>query len=79
MLTQHVALQHRDLPVPRVTLRLAVVGLSCYLMHHLLAMQYAASCRGWLSSLAIEPSPGCSLLKKGMAALQWAPLAAAYA
>ena len=69
----------RQPPVPRVTLRLAVVGLSCYLMHQLLAIQYAASCRGWLSAMAIEPSPTCSLLKKGMAALQWAPLAAAYA
>ncbi len=67
---------------PRLSLRLAVVGLSCYLMHQLLAMQYAASCRGWLSAMSIEPSPMCSLLKKGMAALEWAPLAplaAAYA
>jgi hypothetical protein len=48
-------------------------------MHQLLAIQYAASCRGWLSAMAIEPSPTCSLLKKGMAALQWAPLAAVYA
>lgn len=64
--------------VPRVSLRVALVGLSCYLMHHLMSIQYASSCRGWLSAMAIEPSPACSLLKKGMAALQWAPLAAAY-
>jgi hypothetical protein len=64
---------------PRVSLRVAIVGLACYLMHQLLAIQYANSCRGWLSALAIEPSPACSLLRKGMVALQWAPVAAAYA
>ena len=64
---------------PRLSLRLVAAGVSCYLMHQLLAIQYAASCRGWLSALAIEPSPVCSLLKRGMTALQWAPLAAAYA
>lgn len=68
-----------ELQPPRLSLRLAVVGLSCYLMHQLLAMQYAASCRGWLSAMSIEPSPTCSLLRRGMTALQWAPLAAAYA
>lgn len=64
---------------PRVSLRVAIVGLSCYVMHQLLSMQYAASCRGWMSALAIEPSPACSLLRKGMVALQWAPVAAVYA
>lgn len=57
------------------TVRCAVASVACYVMHQMLAMQYADQCRpSWLAALGVEPSGYCSLLKKGMTALQWSPV-----
>lgn len=58
---------------------LAVYATSCALLHSLLRRQYLEHCTGtWLSSLlGVEASPYCSIIRRGLGALEWTPLPAA--
>lgn len=55
--------------------RYMVAGISCYVMHQLLAMQYAEMCSSsWFSVLGLDTTPSCSLLRRSMEALRWSPV-----
>jgi hypothetical protein len=56
---------------------LAAYSVSCALLHNLLQHHYFATCRAsWLSFLLSDPGPYCTLVRRGLSALQWSPLVA---
>ena len=64
--------------MPQNYLQYAFFSASCYIAHSLLSLHYADVCRGgWLASmLAVEASPYCAFVRKGLGVLQWSPLGA---
>lgn len=63
------------MPFPVASLRYATAGLSCFVMHHLVSMQYAQTCRtSWFAALGLEPSGYCVLLRRALEVLQWSPV-----
>lgn len=64
-----------------VSLRRAVClctyATGCALLHGLLQQHYLTACRStWLSLFAVDPGPYCSLVRRGLSALQWSPVLA---
>lgn len=62
----------------RETARLAYLcayACSCAILHGLLQQHYIATCRAsWISLFLTDPGPYCTILRKGLTALQWSPL-----
>lgn len=64
------------LPALRYTVSLCAYAVGCAMMHGLLQQHYYSTCRGsWLALFGMDYGPYCALVRKGMHALQWSPLA----
>lgn len=52
-------------------------ALSCSALHGLLQHHYYNTCRSsWFALFAVDPSPYCALVRRGLSVLQWSPLIA---
>ncbi len=68
--------QERLQPLRRVAY-LCAYSVSCALFHGLLQQHYFAVCRAsWLALFSLDPGPDCTLVRKGLLALQWSPVLA---
>lgn len=61
-------------PLRRV-LHLCAYSATCVLLHGLLQQHYFSQCRAsWLALFSLDPGPYCTLVRRGLLALQWSPL-----
>lgn len=71
-----------DRPEPRFDLvrrgvSLCAYSVGCAALHGLLQQHYLSTCRAsWLSLFSVDPGPYCAFVRKGLLALQWAPVLA---
>lgn len=55
---------------------LCAYATTCALLHGLLQQHYLLTCRAtWLSLFSLDPGPYCALVRRGLTALQWSPIA----
>lgn len=59
---------------------LLAYSASCAFLHGLLQHHYLTTCRAtWLSLFSADAGPYCGLVRKGLWALQWSPVAVFFA